>query len=189
MREVIDGVREAIEKECWLSALALALTIPDICGQIAYPDLANRRGNRLVRKQYEKWFRENLEHYFPDDTGYDENGRARRPYFTADMCYRLRCEIFHSGSDDIDFEYGEKEDGFDYEYDFRLWAHACNSFGESYPVPHDNERVTKTIRVSIDIKTLCDALCDEAERFLQQIGHETLQKHRIEIVDVSAFTN
>ena len=30
MRQTIDAIRNAIEKEYWLPALALALTIPDV---------------------------------------------------------------------------------------------------------------------------------------------------------------
>lgn len=32
MRQTIDAIRNAIEKEYWLPALALALTIPDVMG-------------------------------------------------------------------------------------------------------------------------------------------------------------
>lgn len=44
MRQTINAIRDAIEKECWLPALALALTIPDVMGQIVYPEYASPRG-------------------------------------------------------------------------------------------------------------------------------------------------
>ena len=38
----IDEIEMNIKDKRWQSALALALTIPDICGGIAYPDLVKR---------------------------------------------------------------------------------------------------------------------------------------------------
>ena len=46
--EKINAIRVALEKECYLPALALALTLPDICGQIEYPELIRKNGSRLV---------------------------------------------------------------------------------------------------------------------------------------------
>lgn len=188
MKQTIEAVRDAIAKECWLPALVLALTIPDILGQIAYPELINNRGNRIVGQQYRRWFHENVEHRFADHTGHDENWYARRPYFTADMCYKLRCELLHAGNDDIDFEYGDREDGLDCVYDFELRVNACNSYGSSLATPHDDERAIKHVHVCIDVKTLCDALCEGAERFMQNVSEDDLERHSVRIVDVAEFT-
>ena len=188
MKQTIAAIRDAVAKECWLPALALALTIPDVLGQVAYPELVNNRGNRLVGQQYRRWFHENVEHHFADHTGYDDNWNAKRPYFTADMCYKLRCEILHAGNDDIAFEYGDREEDRDYEYDFELRVNACNSFGSWWVTPYGGERVTEHVRVCIDIKTLYDALCEEAERFLQHVSERELEGHSVRIIDVAEFT-
>jgi len=180
MKQTITAIRDAIDKECWLPALALALTVPDVLGQVAYP-------NYGVGRRYRTWFHENVEHRFADHTGYDDNWDAKRPYFTADMCYKLRCEILHAGNDDIDFEYGAREEDRDYDYDFELRVHACNSFGSWWVSPHGDERITEHVRVCIDIKTLCDALCEEAERFMQHVSEEELEGHSVRIVDVAEF--
>ena len=56
MIEKINSIRRAIECECYLPALALALTLPDICGQIEYPDFKRKDKNgkefREGRRQY-----------------------------------------------------------------------------------------------------------------------------------------
>lgn len=103
------------------------------------------------------------------------------------MCYKLRCEILHAGNDDIAFEYGDREEDRGYEYDFELRVNACNSFGSWWVTPYGGERVTEHVRVCIDIKTLCDALCEEAERFLQHVSEEELEGHSAQIVDVAEF--
>lgn len=185
MRQTIEAIRDASEKECWLPALALALTIPGVMGQIAYPKYVSSRGKRLVGKQYKQWFHENVELRFADHTGFDENWRAKRPYFSADMCYRLRCELLHSGSGAIDFEYGEREPERNYTYDFELRIHACDSYGSCWVDSHGDERIEEHVRVCVDIKTLCDALRDGAERCLQNANEDELIKHEVRLVDVA----
>lgn len=185
MRKTIDAIRDAIEKECWLPALALALTIPDVMGQIMYSEHVSSRGKGSVGERYKRWFFENVESRFADHTGFDENGRAGHPYFSADMCYRLRCELLHSGSGAIDFEYGEREPERNYTYDFELRIHACDSYGSCWVDSHGDERIEEHVRVCVDIKTLCDALCDGAERCLQNANEDELAKHEVRLVDVA----
>ena len=39
VQRIISEVRTAIEKDCFIVALMGALTLPDICGKSAYPEL------------------------------------------------------------------------------------------------------------------------------------------------------
>lgn len=55
----------------WQAALALALTIPDICGQIEFTNLKmkNKKGEEVDASQgrkYSEWFRKYVESYFAD---------------------------------------------------------------------------------------------------------------------------
>ena len=64
----IEEVELNIEDGRWQSALALALTLPDICGGIAFPEIVKRyrdgravldrkqRPTRDVGNQYIRWF-------------------------------------------------------------------------------------------------------------------------------------
>ena len=64
----IEEVELNIEDGRWQSALALALTLPDICGGIAFPEIVkryrdgravldrNQRPTRDVGNQYFRWF-------------------------------------------------------------------------------------------------------------------------------------
>ena len=66
----VEEIELNIEDRRWQSALALALTLPDICGGIAFPDLVRRyRDGRIVMDrqknpardvgaQYVRWFDE-----------------------------------------------------------------------------------------------------------------------------------
>ena len=40
--EIIKEIEKALDNEMFLSALALTLTLPDICGKAEYPELGNK---------------------------------------------------------------------------------------------------------------------------------------------------
>ena len=189
MQEIIASIRDAVSKECWIPALALALTIPDALGQIAHPEFVNKKGRPLVSKQYKAWFSENVEHCFADASGFNEDGTAKKPYFTANMCYLLRCALLHSNKSDIDFEFGDKEDGAEYSYTFGLWTNACNSYGKCWAedgsVSEGGSKRRVTVNVTIDVKTLCDVLCDSAERYLLKNNSKVVGADcRVRVTDV-----
>ena len=78
------AIEDAIEKRCFLPALALSLVIPDICAQYDYPDIYNKRGCK--GKAYAKWYNENIGNCDIDPlTGIGLlDGRS---------CWKLRCQI------------------------------------------------------------------------------------------------
>lgn len=189
VQQIIESVQDSIIKECWIPALTTALTLPDIMGQIEFPGLVNKRGKRLVGDQYKSWFTKHVVHHFANEEGYDAEGNPVNPYFTADMCYQLRCSVLHQGNDNIEHEYNFANDvDALYKYDFELRVNACNSYGASWVTPHTEEKVLKTVRVCIDIKTLCKAICEEALSFLETTNNN-FDDIGIELVDVSRKTN
>lgn len=91
---LINEIKKSLESGNYLSALIVALTIPDICGKILYPN--DRNGQR-----YKKWFDKYIGDYknspiyknLPECIGWTK--------MTGDAFYELRCAILHEGSDDI----------------------------------------------------------------------------------------
>ena len=49
---LIDDMNKALDNDCFLSALSLALTLPDICGKAKYPD------EKSTKKRYIDWYDE-----------------------------------------------------------------------------------------------------------------------------------
>ncbi len=107
MAKIVADSKAALENHAPLSALALALTLPDICGQTEYDGLGT--GDR-----YKKWFGEYAKEYFPDwneSMPYMQFQEVQNmqqsdlsvgwPVFDAEACYKLRCELLHSGSENI----------------------------------------------------------------------------------------
>ena len=97
----IEEVELNIVDRRWQSALALALTLPDICGGIAFPEIVkhyrdgrvmlDRQKNppRDVGTQYIRWFDEYAGDYFK----LSQSGE--KPYICGERCWQLRCEYLH----------------------------------------------------------------------------------------------
>jgi hypothetical protein len=88
---IIKDVEKAMKCKCYLAGLALALTIPDICGQIEY-----KNSKFKPNQKYVKWFDKYIGQYERDDS-YVKG----EPYLCGYVCYQLRCNIFHFGCDDV----------------------------------------------------------------------------------------
>lgn len=185
----IEAIEEAIKYKCYLPALSLALTIPDICGQIEYPQFVYRNGNKEVRnvgKQYIEWFNNWVEVYYADDTGFSEDWkRAKKPYFTGKMCYKLRCAFLHSGNSDIE-DFGKKEDDeFIYSYYFNLCLNGCDSWGPTWGIKEEgNGKIIKEITVSINVEILCNNICSAARRYYKYKGEKCFEDHKINVIDI-----
>lgn len=192
MEDRIVEIYQSLENDLYQSALALALTIPDICGQIEYPKLINKRtGNRLVGKQYKRWFREWVEHYYADETGWTKDYKfAKKPYFTAKMCYDLRCSFLHSGNDDID-EYGETENqNFYFVYNFELCINGTDSIQERWSeLDKVNNKTIKHLLVRIEIVDLCKNICRAAESYYQKKGAKYFEDKKVSILDIDKEWN
>jgi len=188
MEDRIDEIYQSIEKKLYQAALTLALTIPDICGQLEYPNLINKKnGNRIVSEQYIRWFREWVEHYYADETGWTEDYKfAKKPYFTAKMCYELRCSFLHSGNDDIsDYGVNENQD-FHFIYNFELCVNGTNCIQERWSESDKvNNKTIKHLMVRIEIVDLCKNICRAAENYYQKKGSTYFEGKKGSILDIN----
>lgn len=86
----IEEIERCICAKCYFGALALALTLPDICGQVECPN-ESRVGVRYVN-----WFSKFVKPlYFPSGPSAPQN------QFDGESCYVLRCAFLHSGNYDL----------------------------------------------------------------------------------------
>lgn len=90
MEHFRKAILEDLDNRNWVSALALALTLPDICAKLETPDV-RRSGVR-----YERWFDEYMTPRYTRQCG----GEMHRFLGGAD-CYALRCAYVHQGSFDL----------------------------------------------------------------------------------------
>lgn len=89
--KIIKDIDISLENGAYLGALALALTLPDICGKAAYPTLK-------VGERYKKWYNDHVHAILKPFSPIAED----MPYLNADIVYSLRCNYLHQGTPNID---------------------------------------------------------------------------------------
>lgn len=99
MDRIATAIEDAIEKRCFLPALAVSLVIPDVCAKYDYPDIYDGKAEYNGRKgqgaAYSKWYDENIGKY-------DINPTTGIGLIDGKTCWKLRCEFLHSGCIDLD---------------------------------------------------------------------------------------
>jgi len=82
MQRLLDSLQTAVRNRNWNAALFIAMSIPDICGRIEWPELA---GSGNARKRFTRWFEKCI-------------GGCISTVLSADDFYLLRCALVHEGS-------------------------------------------------------------------------------------------
>ena len=96
MKRGLIEIRKALDEELYYCALALTLTLPDICGKIEYPN------EKCVHRRYTNWFNSYAKQYFTRIAHtLPENGVQEYVWLSAEECYALRCAYLHSGNYDL----------------------------------------------------------------------------------------
>lgn len=171
IKDRINEIRLAIQNKMYQSALALALTLPDICGQVKYPQ------EKCKGRRYRDWFNEFVGHlYMPKVTAesIDPNHRI----VNGNVCWNLRCAFLHSGDDDIADAglkaiLGPEDDGFSVSCNFLLdldW--------EELDCSTDFSAMTRNYTIRINIVYLCDNLCDAADNFFDNCANNSTFEER-----------
>ena len=94
-----DDIERALQAGAYLSAFALALTVPDICSKIEYPGLK-------VGERYKKWMDEHYVRWEQNPklreqgAGY-ESLRDLESRLDGNFYYQVRCSYLHSGNTDV----------------------------------------------------------------------------------------
>lgn len=164
----LDRVKEVelnIDDGRWQSALALTLTIPDICGGIAFPEIVKRHrdGSPLLDKQkkptrdvggqYVLWVDEYASDFLkisPEDT---------EPYICGERCWQLRCEYLHQNKG---FLNDEKESTIRFHLGVNCGTSVCQL----------DEDQTQNGDIRIDIEQFCRRMCQAATSYYNETHKE-----------------
>jgi len=144
------NIKQSLKSKCYFSALALALTLPDMCGMAEYPEESS------VAKRYIDWYDNYISCYMKNDDGIDQSN----PWLSGEVIYNLRNTFLHQGSPSvIGAKVREERNQLD---DFMLLLgdgtvirQAACSFDLGYG------EITYR-KILVDITYLCDLLCDGA---------------------------
>jgi hypothetical protein len=93
MESLTHALKSSLEQHNWYASVILALTLPDICGKIEFPD-------EYSGARYKKWCKKYLEPKYTRQIGPKRMGSIHT-FLSGDDCYALRCALLHEGSDDI----------------------------------------------------------------------------------------
>lgn len=163
----IEEIEQNIDDRRWQSALALALTLPDICGGIAFPEIVKKYRDGRVRMdkqnnpardvgaQYIQWYNTYAADYFK------MNPQDERPYICGERCWQLRCKYLHQNKGFLNDEESE-------EIHFHLGVNCGTSVCQS--VGNMMQDSDKDIR--IDIQEFCLRMCHAARDYYENTCHE-----------------
>ena len=154
MKKKIKDIRNALKNETYYCALALALTLPDICGQVENHLKAGDRNS------YIKWVNKHIEEKdfqtpFP---GFEKQR------FTGEMCYSLRCKVLHNGNTDV------KNESLKVNVDEMLLTFPGDkNYFNGYVYTNDANGKTVT---HLGIDYVCKSICEAVEKFYESWEHK-----------------
>lgn len=98
LQEIIDTIKDALDKDAIKAAFFCSLSIPDICGQLEFPHLRKaEKGN--VGERYKGWYKENVYKYenpiYEENSGYQGSDKMNK--IDEEIVYLLRCRLYHQG--------------------------------------------------------------------------------------------
>lgn len=143
------NIKQSLKNKCYFSALALALTLPDMCGMAEYPKELS------VAKRYIAWYDNYIGCYMKN-----EDVGQKAPWLSGEVIYNMRNTFLHQGSPSV---IGDKVKEADNQLDdFILLLgdgtviqQAAYSFDVGYGEVIDR-------KILVDVTYLCDSLCDAA---------------------------
>jgi len=147
----IADIRLALGSGAYLSALALALAIPDICGSLMCP-------KSPVGQRYRCWFEEYAKGHIDP---YSENSPkpSAYPEVDGDLCYRLRCAYLHNGNADPEDNWPVNE------FEFVLVESASSQTNASAFGTRCIDGGETITRIRLDLPQFCLGMCHAAEDF------------------------
>ena len=152
MNRIIEEIKTNLEIGNFLSALALALILPDICGKISYPNI--KHGG----KRYQKWYNEYI---YPYERSPIEEDPHNEWVPDGYAIYKLRCNLFHDGSLNIDRDIKDnKEIEESDNYNFII----TDSLNSNNLVWKDKDKTkTPDVLIRVSVKDLCTKICAVVE--------------------------
>ena len=163
----IEEVELNIEDGRWQSALALALTLPDICGGIAFPEIVkryrdgravldrNQKPTRDVGNQYIRWFDTYAAPFFK------VSAQDISPYICGERCWQLRCEYLHQNKG-----FANTEDNTSIR--FHLGVNCGTSVCQLDRISSANSLTD----IRIDIEQFCRRMCRAVRAYYEAVHTE-----------------
>jgi hypothetical protein len=151
MERFVEAVRLSVWQKNWYGALAVALTMPDICAQLENPTGTSRAG-------YVAWFDRYLLGEYTIQSG-PPGFMPPTIYLSGNDCYALRCSYLHTGVDDITQQSARE---------------ALDRIHFIAPQPglsrHRNRREKGGISIlQLQVDQFCEEMCQAVEAWMREV--------------------
>lgn len=181
IERIVNEINRCMENDCYLAALALALTLPDTCGKAEYPQ------ENSSKKRYIDWYDKNVGYY--EKPPKSTNSETEMPYLSGEVVYNLRCQYLHQSTPNIEAA-RIKEEACQID-DFTLLIEKKNEF-DSYmdsaavfssgTDPDGKNPLCQFRSYEVSIRRLCMILCLCAEAYYKE-NRDKFNFFQYEIVD------
>lgn len=153
--QLVQDIRKALENNLYFVALSSALTLPDICGKVAYPEESSSR------KRYISWYDDEIGKYEknPED-------KENMPYLSGEVIYSLRCSLLHEGNPNMNNDSLRADLPIDHFSLVIEKAKPFDIYSDSSSISNFGD---KNIReYSMNVRRICMILCNVAESFYKE---------------------
>ena len=156
----VESIEDALDKECYLPALALTLVLPDICGAYEYPTIYKKKdeykGHKGQGAAYAKWYDEYIYKYeLCDFSNSYLKELQKKTTLTGEYCWKLRCGLLHNGSLDIDDIWSGKNIQDFVDFKFTVSKGTQYGHGGSASISTYSYKAEKEITIELDLVTFC----------------------------------
>ncbi|MFL0475595.1 hypothetical protein ACH0CI_26805 [Priestia sp. 179-F W1.4 NHS] len=156
-----NAIKKALQSENWHAALAVSLTLPDICGKLQDENLKST-------KRYVKWYNQYLKDQYTMLIGAD---KKEHQFLTGEDMYALRCSFLHAGEVNIENQWVRKV-----LKDYKFVA----------PIPNRTLHMNQsgdTLQLQVDL--FCLDICTAVENWIEDFkGNEKIQQRAEMMIDI-----
>lgn len=151
----VNDIKCSLQNNCYFSALALALTLPDICGIAEFP-------NKSVSERYMEWYDKYLGNYM--EQAQSDLG-VNTPWLSGEVIYNLRNTYFHQGSPNV---IGDKVKKTANQLDrfILVLGDGTQIWDSSINIDLGDGKLTFKA-ITVDVTWLCNTICDGALRYYE----------------------
>ena len=159
LEKYLTDIEKALNSSAHLSACALALTLPDICRKIQYPEISKRAG-------YAKWFDDWIfdTYYYKPEPSNNKVEDINNVVFNGEVCYLLRCAFLHSGNTEIE---DEKDRYHINRFELCINSKSELQYGETYGLEWEDEN-NKLWHIRINIIEFINNMISGCRNFINK---------------------
>ena len=144
-----NEIKTALQNKCYFTALALSLTLPDICGAVAFPEEPS------TGRRYIKW----CDAYLTIDENRERG--CKTPYLSGEVLCNLRNTFLHTGAPNIDSNKVQDETNHLDKFMLLLGdGTVIQTFSTYIETP-----VVKYRMIAIDASWMCRVICESALQY------------------------